>query len=80
MAQLSYELSFKGAASAALAGAFDASEITVRHGITTLRADLPDQCALGGLIGRIHALNLELLEVRLVADAAAEDLAWIQGP
>lgn len=80
MATLTYELSFKGAASATLAAAFDASEVTARHGITTVRADLPDQCALQGLIGRIHALNLELLEVRLVADVALEDLAWVQGP
>lgn len=80
MAQLTYELSFKGGASPALAAAFDASEVTVRHGITTLRTDLPDQCALQGMIGRIVALNLELLEVRLVADAEPADLAWIQGP
>lgn len=80
MAQLAYELSFKGGASETLAAAFDRSVITVRHGVTTIRTELPDQAALQGLIGRIHALGLELLEVRLVADAATEDLAWIEGP
>ena len=80
MAHLAYELSFKGAASAALAAAFESTEVTIRHGITTIRAELPDQAALQGVIGRIHALGLELLEVRLVADAESEDLAWIDGP
>jgi len=80
MAQLAYELSFKGAASETLAAAFDEAEVTARHGITTIRTELPDQSALAGVIARIHALGLELLEVRLVADADADDLVWIEGP
>jgi hypothetical protein len=80
MAHLAYELSFKGAASDALAAAFDHALVTTRHGVTTIRTELPDQAALQGVIGRIHALGLELLEVRLVADAASEDLAWLEGP
>jgi hypothetical protein len=71
MAELVYELSFKGAASAMLAGAFDECAVTIDRGVTTLRSGLVDQAALQGLIGRINGLGLELLEVRLVADAGA---------
>lgn len=80
MAHLVYELSFKGAASETLAAAFASAEVTAGWGITTIRAEVPDQTALHGLLGRIHALGLELLEVRLVADVERADLAWIDGP
>ena len=68
MAELVYELSFKGAASDTLAGAFDECDVTAARGVTTVRSSVPDQAALQGLIARINALGLELLEVRLVAD------------
>ena len=80
MAQLVYELSFQGAASPSLAAAFAGAEVTAEHGVTTVRADVVDQAGLQGLIGRIHALGLVLLEVRLVAETVGEDLAWIDGP
>jgi hypothetical protein len=69
MAELVYELSFKGAASESLAGAFEECVVTTDRGVTTVRSAVPDQAALQGLIARIDALGLELLEVRLVADA-----------
>ena len=68
MAELVYELSFKGAASTTLAGAFEECEVTSERGLTTVRSAVPDQAALQGLISRINALGLELLDVRLVAD------------
>ena len=68
MAELVYALSFKGAASDTLAGAFDECVVTAGRGVTTVRSTVPDQAALQGLIARINALGLELLDVRLVAD------------
>jgi len=80
MAQLLYEVSFKGAASETLAAAFDDAEVTSDHGVTTVHTAVRDQADLQGVLGRVHALGLELLEVRLVAEAAADDLTWIEGP
>lgn len=80
MAQLVYELSFKGVASDTLAAAFDTASISRSHGVTTVTASVRDQADLQGLLGRIHALGLELLEVHLVADVDTEDLTWIDGP
>ncbi len=77
MAQLVYELTFKGAASATLASAFEGCEVSRRNGITCLRSKVADQAALQGLIARIHALALELLEVRLVAEPNGNDEGWI---
>jgi hypothetical protein len=79
MAELVYELSFKGAASEALAGSFEGCVVTAGRGVTTVRSRLADQAALQGLIDRIGALGLELLEVRLVADAEG-DGSWASDP
>jgi hypothetical protein len=69
MAELVYELSFKGAASDTLAGAFEGCDVTTDRGVTTVRRGVPDQAALQGLISRVNALGLELLDVHLVADS-----------
>jgi hypothetical protein len=45
------------------------------HGITIVRRDVPDQAALQGLLNRVHALGLELLDLRLVAEPDETD-AW----
>ena len=73
MAQLVYELSFKGAASSSLAGAFDGCLVTSHNGITTIRSVVADQAALHGLLARVHALGLEILDLRLVAEPGADD-------
>lgn len=70
MADLVYELSFKGAASDALAGAFEGCDVTTDRGVTTVRSGVPDQAALQGLIARVNALGLELLDVHLVAESS----------
>ena len=75
MAELVYELSFKGAASESLAGVFEDCVVTTDRGVTTVRSAVPDQAALQELIARINALGLELLEVRLVAEAD-RDSSW----
>jgi hypothetical protein len=76
MAELVYELSFKGAASDTLASAFEECEVTTDRGVTIVRSEVPDQAALQGLIGRINALGLELLDVHLIAESAGEDDSW----
>jgi hypothetical protein len=79
MADMVYELSFKGAASDTLAGAFDGCEVTTGRGTTTVRSGVPDQAALQGLIARVNALGLELLDVHLVAESRGDD-SWANEP
>ena len=61
-----YEITFVGQAGAALHAEFDDCEVLVGQGTTTLRADLPDQGALQGIIQRIAGLGLQLLDVHIV--------------
>jgi hypothetical protein len=58
-----YEITFTGQAGATLRSEFDDCEITIDAGTTTLRAELPDQAALGGLVQRVIGLKLELVHV-----------------
>jgi len=62
-----YEITFMGQAGAALRAEFDDCEVSIGPGTTTLRADLPDQAALSGLVERITGLGLEVIDVSLVA-------------
>ena len=62
-----YEITFTGEAGSALRAEFDDCEVTVGPGTTTLRAELPDQAALSGLVLRITGLGLELLHVQRVS-------------
>ena len=45
---------------------FDDCEVLVGPGTTTLRAELPDQGALHGLLQQIAGLGLELVDVHVV--------------
>jgi hypothetical protein len=76
MAELIYELSFKGAASETLAAAFEGCHVSTDRGVTVVRSQVPDQAALQGLIARISGLGLELLEVRLVAEPGHDSTTW----
>ena len=67
MTPQTYELRFKGAASETLAAGFEGCEVTTQHDVTTVRALVPDQAALQGMIARVHAYGLDLLEVRIVS-------------
>jgi hypothetical protein len=49
-----------------LCAEFDDCEVTVGTDTTTLRAELPDQAALSGLVLRITGLGLEVLRLHLV--------------
>ena len=62
-----YEITFTGQAGTALRAEFDDCEVTVGPGTTTLRAELPDQGALSGLVQRITGLGLEVIDMHLVA-------------
>jgi hypothetical protein len=62
-----YEVTFLGRAGSTLSAEFDDCEITIGPGTTTLRADLPDQGALTGLMERISGLGLKVVDVSLVA-------------
>jgi hypothetical protein len=73
MAELVYQVSFKGAASEALIGAFEGYDVTTHRGVTVLRCKVPDQAALHGLLARIGGLGLELLEVGLIAETSGDD-------
>jgi hypothetical protein len=53
---------------------FDDCTIAIGPGSTTLRAELPDQCAMSGLIQRIIDLRLEITSMLLLPhDDAGED-------
>src|SRR5690349_9094864 len=63
---VTYEITFSGEAGPATRAEFDDCLVTIGPGTTTLRAELPDQAALAGLVQRIADLRLELILVRLV--------------
>ena len=62
-----YEITFRGQAGTTLRAEFDDCEVTIGPSTTTLRAELPDQAALSGLLQRITGLRLELIDMHLVA-------------
>lgn len=80
MAHVVYELSFKGSPSESIRSAFSDFEIVPGHGSTTLRGAVPDQPALHGALARIQDLGLELLDVRLVAEAGEGESADWRSP
>jgi hypothetical protein len=61
-----YEITFTGQAGATLRSAFDDCQVSVGAGTTTLRAELPDQGALTGLVQRITGLGLEVVDLHLM--------------
>ncbi len=61
-----YEITFTGQAGNVLRAAFDDCTVTVGPGTTTLRAQLPDQAALWGLVQRIMGFGLEVVDLHLV--------------
>jgi hypothetical protein len=68
-----YEITFTGQAGPTLRAEFDDCEVTTGPGTTTLRAELPDQAALTGLVQRITSLRLEVIYLRLVAPPPVDD-------
>jgi hypothetical protein len=60
----SYEIHVKGRVSEQLLGVFEGMDASVKSVETVLRGPVLDQAALHGLLDRIQALGLELVEVR----------------
>jgi len=65
MADLTYEVSFKGVASPTLRAAFAECELSTRTGTTLVRCSTHE---LRTVIARIQEFGLELLDVRLIAE------------
>jgi hypothetical protein len=64
-----YEITVRGRLSPTLTGAFDGLWplcASPTAGATVLSGEIPDQAALFGVLERVDALGLELLEVRSV--------------
>lgn len=61
-----YEIHIKGRVSEELLSAFEGMEASEQAVETVLRGPVSDQAALHGLLDRIQALGLELIEVRRV--------------
>jgi len=61
-----YEITFVGQAGVTLRAEFDDCAIITGPDTTTLRAQVPDQSALMGLVQRINGLGLEVVDLHLV--------------
>ena len=68
-----YEITFAGQAGRTLRAEFDDCQVTIGSGATTLRAELPDQAALAGLVHRITGLGLDVVDLHCVAPSPASD-------
>ncbi len=60
-----YEITFSGQAGRTLRAQFDDCKVTTGLDTTTIRAELPDQAALSGLVQRVVGLGLVVLDVHL---------------
>jgi hypothetical protein len=69
----SYEIRIKGRMSAQLLSAFEGMDATVQSMETVLRGPVLDQAALHGLLDRIQALGLELVEVRRLPESPTDE-------
>jgi hypothetical protein len=73
MGQEWYEIQLKGQLGAGWSDWFDGLEVrALEDGGTLLRGPLADQAALHGVLARVYALNLTLLELRRVEPEATE--------
>jgi len=66
-----YEITFAGQAGSVVRAELEGYEVTVGCSTTTVRAVLPDQAALLGLVQRITGLGLDVVEMHR-ADAPQE--------
>ena len=58
-----YEIVFAGQADRTLCAQFDECKVSTGPDATILRAELPDQAALAGLVERIVGLGLEIIRI-----------------
>ena len=66
MRSRTYEITFSGQAGKKQQAQFDDCTVTTSPETTTLRAEMPDQAALPGLVERIVGLGLEIIDVHLL--------------
>ena len=66
MRSQTYEITFTGQAGSTVRSEFDDCEVSIGPDATTLRAELPDQGALTGLIQRITGLGLKVVGLHLI--------------
>ena len=66
-----YEITFTGQAGPTIRAEFDDCTVIVGPNTTTLRAQLPDQGALWGIVQRIIGLGLEVVDLHLVTPSPA---------
>jgi hypothetical protein len=71
MKSQTYEITFTGQAGRTLRAEFDDCTVVVGPATTTLRAELPDQAALSGLVQRITGLGLEVVYLRRAGPVTA---------
>ena len=71
VAAQTYEITFTGRVGTTLRAEFDDCQVIVGPDTTTLRAVLPDQVALCGLVQRIAGLRLDIVHLCLVIPTAA---------
>jgi hypothetical protein len=68
----SYEIRVRGRMTDSLVAAFEGMQASVEPVETVLHGPVEDQAALYGLLDRIQALGLELVEVRRLPDPPAD--------
>jgi hypothetical protein len=74
MTVLDYEIRVSGPVPATLLQEFEGVHVVVHPTVTVLRGPIPDQSALQGILTRLLALNLDLIDVhRLPNDRASDD-------
>lgn len=74
MTVLDYEIRVSGPVPATLLEEFEGVHVVIHPTVTVLRGPIPDQAALQGILTRLLALNLDLLDVhRLPNDRASDD-------
>ena len=73
MRPCTYEIVFVGQADRTLCAQFDECTVSTGPDTTILRAELPDQAALCGLVERIVGLGLEIIRIVLVTPRRGHD-------
>jgi hypothetical protein len=68
----SYEIHIRGRVGAEFIAAFEGLQADVKPVETVLHGEIVDQAALHGVLDRVQALGLELIEVRRLPDADPE--------
>lgn len=61
-----YEITFAGQAGSVTRAELEGCDVTVGRTTTTVRAELPDEAALLGLMLRITGLGLEIVDMHQV--------------